>query len=111
MKVTRTSGLPINPEQVQAFKEELNKGMEALVADMGEFDKLPQDKQGEFMRRFTELKEGTYAKYECEADWDFETILKSKSQLKKLVNQYGVIAFGRGSDGKQLQCFIVDSKF
>lgn len=111
MRVTRTSGMPIDPEHVRLFQEEVRAGYDAIVADLGPFEKLPQEKRGEFQRRFEEFRGALDEKYPKEANWDFETVLKSKTKLKELVNIYGVIAFSRGSKDNKLQCFIIDSGF
>lgn len=109
MKVTRTSGLPI--DGVAEYKAELDKGMIALNEELGRFEKMTdQQKRSDFLKRFEEMKKEVMDRYTFEADWDFETVLRSKTKFKELCNQYGVIAFARGDDGA-LQCFIVDSKF
>lgn len=107
MRVTRTSGLPI--DNAAQYKEELDKGMIALTEELGRFEQQPQAKQGEFIKRFEEMKEEVAKRYVFETDWDFETVIKSKTKLKELCNIYGVIAFARNED-KQLAVFIVDSK-
>lgn len=108
MKVTRTSGLPI--DGAAQYKEELDKGMIAITDEMGRFEKIADSKkQGEFIKRFEDMKAEVAAKYVFETDWDFETVLKSKTKLKELCNVYGAIAFTRG-DSDQIECFIIDSK-
>lgn len=109
MRVTRTSGLPI--ENAAQYKEELDKGMIALTEELGRFEKQPQAKQGEFMKRFEDMKAEVAKNYVFETDWDFETVVKSKTKLKELCNIYGAIAFAKNDDSKKIEIFIIDSKF
>jgi hypothetical protein len=111
MRVTRTSGLPLESEDIAKYKEELDQGMMALTEELGRFEKLPQDKQGIFIRRFEEMKKEAQAKYVFETEWDFETVVKSKTKLKENCNRYGVIAFARSAETNQIEAFIIDSKF
>jgi hypothetical protein len=109
MKVTRTSGLPI--ENVAQYKAELDEGAKKIADELGRFEKLTSTvEKGAFLKRWEEMKAEVMARYEFEQEWEFEETIKSKSKLKELVNQYGVIAFARNDEGT-LSVFIIDSKF
>jgi ribonuclease HII len=110
MKVTRTSGMPLENEDIPKYQAELEAGYAAIKAELGDFTKLTQTQQAEFGKRFDEMMEETKKKYKFQADWDFETVFKSKSKFKELVNAYGLIAFARAGEDKRIQCFVIDSK-
>lgn len=108
MKVNRVSGLPLEPEDIPKYQEELNSGLEALHQELGRFETLNQTKQGEFVRRFEKMREEVQAKYKFEDEWDFNEVVTSKTKVKQLVNKYGVVAFARSNESKQVQFFIID---
>jgi hypothetical protein len=108
MKVTRTSGMPLEPEDIPKYHAELEKGLEDINTELGRFEKLDQKGQGQFVRRFEEMRKNVREKYKFEEQWDLPSVLQSKSKLKELVNRYGVIAFARATDDKKIQCFILD---
>lgn len=109
MKVTRTSGLPIEPTDIAQYQTELEQGLEAINQEMGRFEKLTQKEQAEFMKRFEEMKETVRSKYAFEQDWDLKEMISSKGKLKELVNKFGIIAFAKGSEDKRVQCWILDN--
>ncbi len=108
MRVVRQSGMPLEPTDIPRYTEELSAAVEVIHKELGRFEKLSQTEQGKFVRRFQEVKAEVNSKYTFEAVWDFETTIKSKQSLKKLINHYGPIGIGYSDETNQLTCFILD---
>lgn len=108
MRVTRMSGMPIEPEDIPKYQADLEAGLEKINQELGRFEKLSQKEQGEFVRRFQDMRKEIQGRYKLEDNWDFETVVKSKQNLKKMINCYGAIAFGRDSETNKICCYIMD---
>lgn len=108
MRVTRMSGLPIEPEDIPKYKDDLEKGLEILHTELGRFENLEQKGKDEFIKRFEAMRDEAQKKYKFEDNWNFDEDVKSMSKLKVLLNKYGIIAFGRTAKGRKIHCFICD---
>lgn len=110
MRVFRTSGLPIEPHHQQNYEKELREGFDEIEKRIGEFAKLSSKDQSRFQKELEQLDVDLKEKYPTTAEWDLEHF-QSMQKLKKVINRYGVVAFGKDEDTKKPAIFIIDSKF
>lgn len=98
VKVARQSGMPVQLEKIEEFREEFRK----------EYDKLYDEYQKDMPKlneELSKLDERMNEKYDTIVEWDLPV---NESEWKKLEADYGGILVTTHKDTKEIMFIILD---